>query len=154
MGDLYALDFDGVLCDSCGESSLSAVKVIFFLCFLNVFLLVCWENYERVWWRRRVLTHFLCFNIIFFLRFTEKEKEKKEKSIIYFFALMDRVKHLSRWNSKEFLLLGVQKRQENMEYLVIWIVFPSLYAIGNAIEIRSSIWILNFENFSLVLFVL
>ncbi|KAK2630883.1 hypothetical protein QOZ80_UnG0720300 [Eleusine coracana subsp. coracana] len=24
--DLYALDFDGVLCDSCGESSLSAVK--------------------------------------------------------------------------------------------------------------------------------
>ncbi|XP_075519160.1 uncharacterized protein LOC142553053 [Primulina tabacum] len=26
MGDLYALDFDGVLCDSCGESSLSAVK--------------------------------------------------------------------------------------------------------------------------------
>uniref|UniRef100_A0A0E0I0V8 Uncharacterized protein n=1 Tax=Oryza nivara TaxID=4536 RepID=A0A0E0I0V8_ORYNI len=25
-GDLYALDFDGVLCDSCGESSLSAVK--------------------------------------------------------------------------------------------------------------------------------
>lgn len=28
MGDLYALDFDGVLCDSCGESSLSAVKVL------------------------------------------------------------------------------------------------------------------------------
>jgi hypothetical protein len=28
-GDLYALDFDGVLCDSCGESSLSAVKVSF-----------------------------------------------------------------------------------------------------------------------------
>ncbi|KAL6519683.1 hypothetical protein OROHE_017292 [Orobanche hederae] len=27
MADLYALDFDGVLCDSCGESSLSAVKV-------------------------------------------------------------------------------------------------------------------------------
>ncbi|CAN6568169.1 unnamed protein product [Malus baccata var. baccata] len=26
MGDLYALDFDGVLCDSCGESSQSAVK--------------------------------------------------------------------------------------------------------------------------------
>ncbi|CAL1397934.1 unnamed protein product [Linum trigynum] len=26
MGDLYPLDFDGVLCDSCGESSLSAVK--------------------------------------------------------------------------------------------------------------------------------
>ncbi|KAG5565826.1 hypothetical protein RHGRI_001668 [Rhododendron griersonianum] len=26
MGHLYALDFDGVLCDSCGESSLSAVK--------------------------------------------------------------------------------------------------------------------------------
>ncbi|XP_071717358.1 uncharacterized protein [Rutidosis leptorrhynchoides] len=26
MGDLYALDFDGVLCDSCGESSISAVK--------------------------------------------------------------------------------------------------------------------------------
>ncbi|XP_047338236.1 uncharacterized protein LOC124941903 [Impatiens glandulifera] len=26
MGELYALDFDGVLCDSCGESSLSAVK--------------------------------------------------------------------------------------------------------------------------------
>jgi hypothetical protein len=31
MGDLYALDFDGVLCDSCGESSLSAVKVLFSL---------------------------------------------------------------------------------------------------------------------------
>lgn len=30
MGDLYALDFDGVLCDSCGESSLSAVKVSLF----------------------------------------------------------------------------------------------------------------------------
>ncbi|XWS46111.1 hypothetical protein CRYUN_Cryun14cG0035400 [Craigia yunnanensis] len=27
MGDLYALDFDGVLCNSCGESSLFAVKV-------------------------------------------------------------------------------------------------------------------------------
>ncbi|XP_004306764.1 PREDICTED: uncharacterized protein LOC101294106 [Fragaria vesca subsp. vesca] len=26
MGDLYALDFDGVICDSCGESSVSAVK--------------------------------------------------------------------------------------------------------------------------------
>ncbi|XP_074272864.1 uncharacterized protein LOC141596557 [Silene latifolia] len=26
MGDLYALDFDGVICDSCGESSLSALK--------------------------------------------------------------------------------------------------------------------------------
>ncbi|KAL2649328.1 hypothetical protein R1flu_017456 [Riccia fluitans] len=26
MGHLYALDFDGVLCDSCGESSLSAIK--------------------------------------------------------------------------------------------------------------------------------
>lgn len=26
MAELYALDFDGVLCDSCGESSLSAVK--------------------------------------------------------------------------------------------------------------------------------
>ncbi|RAL48937.1 hypothetical protein DM860_001257 [Cuscuta australis] len=26
MGDLYALDFDGVLCDSCGESSQSALK--------------------------------------------------------------------------------------------------------------------------------
>jgi hypothetical protein len=26
-GDLYALDFDGVICDSCGESSLSAIKV-------------------------------------------------------------------------------------------------------------------------------
>nr|XP_043619555.1 uncharacterized protein LOC122591355 [Erigeron canadensis] len=26
MGDLYALDFDGVLCDSCGESSVSALK--------------------------------------------------------------------------------------------------------------------------------
>ncbi|XP_030489995.2 uncharacterized protein LOC115706475 [Cannabis sativa] len=26
MGDLYALDFDRVLCDSCGESSVSAVK--------------------------------------------------------------------------------------------------------------------------------
>ncbi|XP_062189857.1 uncharacterized protein LOC133892885 isoform X2 [Phragmites australis] len=25
-GDLYALDFDGVFCDSCGESSISAVK--------------------------------------------------------------------------------------------------------------------------------
>lgn len=31
MGDLYALDFDGILCDSCGESSLSAVKVPFSL---------------------------------------------------------------------------------------------------------------------------
>jgi hypothetical protein len=28
MGELYALDFDGVICDSCGESSLSALKVI------------------------------------------------------------------------------------------------------------------------------
>jgi hypothetical protein len=27
MGHLYALDFDGVLCDSCGESSVSALKV-------------------------------------------------------------------------------------------------------------------------------
>ncbi|XP_072071071.1 uncharacterized protein [Arachis hypogaea] len=26
MGELYALDFDGILCDSCGESSLSALK--------------------------------------------------------------------------------------------------------------------------------
>lgn len=26
MGNLYALDFDGVICDSCGESSISAVK--------------------------------------------------------------------------------------------------------------------------------
>jgi hypothetical protein len=26
MGHLYALDFDGVLCDSCGESSVSALK--------------------------------------------------------------------------------------------------------------------------------
>ncbi|KAK2361983.1 ribosomal RNA small subunit methyltransferase G [Trifolium repens] len=26
MGELYALDFDGVICDSCGESSLSALK--------------------------------------------------------------------------------------------------------------------------------
>ncbi|XP_077241952.1 ribosomal RNA small subunit methyltransferase G isoform X2 [Tasmannia lanceolata] len=26
MGELYALDFDGVVCDSCGESSLSALK--------------------------------------------------------------------------------------------------------------------------------
>ncbi|XP_030489997.1 uncharacterized protein LOC115706477 isoform X1 [Cannabis sativa] len=26
MGDLYALDFDGVLCDSCGETAVSAVK--------------------------------------------------------------------------------------------------------------------------------
>ncbi|KAK7273882.1 hypothetical protein RIF29_14946 [Crotalaria pallida] len=26
MGHLYALDFDGVLCDSCGESSISALK--------------------------------------------------------------------------------------------------------------------------------
>ncbi|XP_020581053.1 uncharacterized protein LOC110025110 isoform X2 [Phalaenopsis equestris] len=25
-GDLYALDFDGVICDSCGESSISALK--------------------------------------------------------------------------------------------------------------------------------
>lgn len=28
-GHLYALDFDGVICDSCGESSLSALKVKF-----------------------------------------------------------------------------------------------------------------------------
>ncbi|OMO86049.1 hypothetical protein CCACVL1_09846 [Corchorus capsularis] len=27
MGDLYARDFGGVLCDSCGESSLSAIKI-------------------------------------------------------------------------------------------------------------------------------
>ncbi|KAF7826067.1 uncharacterized protein G2W53_017231 [Senna tora] len=26
MGDLYALDFDGVLCDSCGETAISALK--------------------------------------------------------------------------------------------------------------------------------
>lgn len=26
---LYALDFDGVLCDSCGESSISALKVTY-----------------------------------------------------------------------------------------------------------------------------
>ncbi|KAG2404305.1 uncharacterized protein HKW66_Vig0112270 [Vigna angularis] len=26
MGELYALDFDGIICDSCGESSVSAVK--------------------------------------------------------------------------------------------------------------------------------
>ncbi|KAI3741316.1 hypothetical protein L1987_58988 [Smallanthus sonchifolius] len=26
MGDLYALDFDGVLCDNCGETAISAVK--------------------------------------------------------------------------------------------------------------------------------
>nr|KYP64217.1 hypothetical protein KK1_018808 [Cajanus cajan] len=26
MGELYALDFDGIICDSCGESSLSALK--------------------------------------------------------------------------------------------------------------------------------
>ncbi|OMO49778.1 hypothetical protein CCACVL1_30813 [Corchorus capsularis] len=26
MGDLYAQDFGGVLCDSCGESSLFAIK--------------------------------------------------------------------------------------------------------------------------------
>lgn len=35
MGDLYALDFDGVLCDSCGESSISAVKVYFFISQFN-----------------------------------------------------------------------------------------------------------------------
>jgi hypothetical protein len=34
--DLFALDFDGVLCDSCGESSLSAVKVS-----SSVLLLAC-----------------------------------------------------------------------------------------------------------------
>lgn len=28
MGHLYALDFDGVLCDSAGESSISALKVL------------------------------------------------------------------------------------------------------------------------------
>ncbi|MBA0762540.1 hypothetical protein Gotri_012136 [Gossypium trilobum] len=28
MGDLYALDFDGVLCDSCGESSISAAAKV------------------------------------------------------------------------------------------------------------------------------
>ena len=33
MGDLYALDFDGVICDSCGETAISAVKV-----FLSLFL--------------------------------------------------------------------------------------------------------------------
>ena len=25
--DVYALDFDGIICDSCGESSQSAIKV-------------------------------------------------------------------------------------------------------------------------------
>lgn len=39
MGDLYALDFDGVLCDSCGESSLSAVKVNSSLSILYTFRL-------------------------------------------------------------------------------------------------------------------
>lgn len=37
MGDLYALDFDGVLCDSCGESSISAVKVSLFNSHTHVF---------------------------------------------------------------------------------------------------------------------
>ena len=37
MGDLYALDFDGVLCDSCGESSQSAVKVMFCV-FVSIFI--------------------------------------------------------------------------------------------------------------------
>lgn len=27
MGHLYALDFDGVICDSCGETAISALKV-------------------------------------------------------------------------------------------------------------------------------
>lgn len=31
MGELYALDFDGVICDSCGESSISALKVPLFI---------------------------------------------------------------------------------------------------------------------------
>ena len=26
--DVYALDFDGIICDSCGESSQSAIKVV------------------------------------------------------------------------------------------------------------------------------
>lgn len=45
MGDLYALDFDGVLCDSCGESSLSAVKVLVLLLFRNRFGFI--ENKEK-----------------------------------------------------------------------------------------------------------
>lgn len=28
MGHLYALDFDGVLCDTCGETAISALKVL------------------------------------------------------------------------------------------------------------------------------
>jgi hypothetical protein len=41
MGDLYALDFDGVICDSCGESSLSAVKVLSLSLSLSIYLLNC-----------------------------------------------------------------------------------------------------------------
>lgn len=61
MGDLYALDFDGVLCDSCGESSLSAVKVNFnlsryslssrfafekLLDFVSLILILIFENWN------------------------------------------------------------------------------------------------------------
>ena len=37
MNDLYALDFDEILYDNCGESSLSAVKVLLFSIFVNMF---------------------------------------------------------------------------------------------------------------------
>lgn len=39
-GHLYALDFDGVICDSCGESSLSALKVKFSTPQLFIFFLL------------------------------------------------------------------------------------------------------------------
>lgn len=44
MGDLYALDFDGVICDSCGESSLSAVKVVFVFIFFQSSKLFYFKN--------------------------------------------------------------------------------------------------------------
>lgn len=54
MGDLYALDFDGVLCDSCGESSLSAVKVGIRNSQVKVDLLVLHYNSDllisSIWW--------------------------------------------------------------------------------------------------------
>ena len=37
MGHLYALDFDGVICDSCGETAISALKV--YACSLTLSLL-------------------------------------------------------------------------------------------------------------------
>lgn len=40
-GHLYALDFDGVLCDTCGETAISALKVQYALtCSFGVLLVL------------------------------------------------------------------------------------------------------------------